>query len=137
MKFSFILFISLGSCIILIHLCIVCRVSSTSISQYERNSFIENSSLVDILMKVINDPEFVSLNSQQQLKVLILIYDMLLKYLQNHHHHHQHDIGEEKEARPNRMLEIISMRKWWFIFTKKHEMIHISYELNLNFNKTN
>ena len=61
-------------------------------------------------MKVINDPEFVSLNSQQQLKVLILIYDMLLKYLQNHHHH-QHDIGEEKEARPNRMLEIISMRK--------------------------
>ena len=110
MKYSFILFISLGSCI-LINLCVVDGVSTASISPHEANSFIENSSLVDILMKVINDPEFVSLNSQQQLKVLILIYDMLLKYLQNHHQHHQHDIGEEKEARPNRMLEIISMRK--------------------------
>ena len=108
MKFSFILFISLGS-VILIHLCIVDRANAASISQNESNLFIENRSLVDILMKVLNDPEFFSLDSQQQLKVLILIYDMLLKYWQNHHHH-QHDI-EEKESSPNRMIEMISLRK--------------------------
>jgi hypothetical protein len=111
MKFSFILFISLSS-IFLIHVCVVDKAIAASISQNEPNHSTANSSLVDILMNVLNDPVFVSLDSQEQLKVLILIYDMLLKYYQNHHHHqqHQHDI-EEKESSPNRMIEMFSLRK--------------------------
>jgi hypothetical protein len=36
-----------------------------------------NLSVMDIIQSILNDPEFLALNSKQQLHVLIIIYDAL------------------------------------------------------------
>ena len=37
---------------------------------------------MDILEAILNDPEFVSLNSHQQLRVLVIMYEMLERNMQ-------------------------------------------------------
>ncbi len=42
----------------------------------------EKLTLMDIVQSVLNDPEFLTLSSKQQLHVLIVIYDILEGHLQ-------------------------------------------------------
>ena len=72
MNFSLILFSSLCFITLLIK-----ESKSTNGSDVFVESSMDNRSLMDIMMAILNDPEFLSLQPHQQLKVLIIIYNML------------------------------------------------------------
>jgi len=53
------------------------QMAEASVSIEDNNS---NMSLNEILQSILSDPEFLALDSQQQLQVLLTIYDMLVNH---------------------------------------------------------
>ncbi len=51
------------------------QMAEASVNTEDANN--NNMSLNEILQSILSDPEFLALDSQQQLQVLLIIYDML------------------------------------------------------------
>ena len=62
--------------IMLICLAALLRVNSQDIHSHE-----QQTTLVDILQAILNDPQFLELSNQDQLRLLVMIYNMLENHL--------------------------------------------------------
>ena len=78
---------------------LVCNCNTMALEFTQKTD--NNRSLVFVLEKILNDPEFESLDLKQQLRIIIIIYDMLEQ-------HYRQQFGENKlsqsKVTPNREL---------------------------------
>ena len=77
--------------ILLICLAALLRVNSQDI-HYE-----EQTTMMDVLQAILNDPQFLALSNQDQLRLLVLIYTML----ENHLKEQQNDVKEKRNTSSN------------------------------------
>jgi hypothetical protein len=63
---------------------VLCLVSSIKVKSKDiANNQEKPKSLMETLEAILNDPEFVSLNPQQQLRVLVIMYEILESHLKS------------------------------------------------------
>ena len=62
-----------------------------SISVYIVKNETKQPNLMGIIEAILNDPEFASLKPQQQLHVLVVVYEMLETYLRRHQYDERND----------------------------------------------
>ena len=61
------------------------NVSNTEVVKSPTSYSKNGPSLMAIIQSILDDPEFLALNTHQQLKILVTIYDMLERHLKTHH----------------------------------------------------
>jgi hypothetical protein len=70
-------------------LILLCLVSSMSAFIVENET--KQPNLMDIIEAILNDPEFVSLKPQEQLRILIAIYNLLETYQRRNQYGERYD----------------------------------------------
>ena len=75
--------------ILLICLAALLRVNSQDIHSQE-----QQTTLVDILQAILNDPQFLELSNQDQLRLLVMMYNML----ENHLKEQQNGVKKKRNA---------------------------------------
>ncbi len=56
------------------------NVSYTEVVESPNSNSKNEASLMTIIQSILNDPEFLALNTHEQLRILITIYDMLERH---------------------------------------------------------
>lgn len=64
----------------------------SSLIAYSENDEKQPTSLMGIIEAILNDAEFVSLKPQQQLRVLVVIYELLENHLKRYERNHMQPI---------------------------------------------
>jgi ribosomal protein S15P/S13E len=77
--------------ILLICLAALLRVNSQDIH------FEEQTTMTDVLQAILNDPQFLALSNQDQLRLLVLIYNTL----ENHLNEQQNDVKKKRNTPSN------------------------------------
>ena len=70
-------------------LILLCLIGS--MSAYIVKSETKQPNLMGIIDSILNDPEFLSLKPQQQLHVIVIVYEMLETYLRRHQYEETND----------------------------------------------
>jgi hypothetical protein len=76
-------------------LILLCLIGSMSAFIVENET--KQPHLMGIIEAILNDPEFVSLKPQQQLRVLVTIYEMLETYLKSRQFYKRYDANQSTE----------------------------------------
>jgi hypothetical protein len=60
---------------------LICLAALLSVNSQDIHSDEQQTTLVDILQAILNDPQFLELSNQDQLRLLVMIYNMLESHL--------------------------------------------------------